>query len=121
MPYKNPRVAKEKNKIYQKKWYLKNKNTHKISRAAHRRKAKAKWRAFKKSLSCTFCGIKHPAVIDFHHINRKEKRSVNRLVRNNAFKKAYEEVKKCIPLCANCHRILHYEEYLEKVSKKSKK
>ena len=35
---------------------------------------------------------------------------------------AMEEVKKCIPLCANCHRILHWVEATEhKRTKKRKK
>jgi predicted HNH restriction endonuclease len=32
------------------------------------------------------------------------------LVKNYRFAAAMEEIKKCIPLCSNCHRILHWEE-----------
>jgi predicted HNH restriction endonuclease len=33
-----------------------------------------------------------------------------------------EETKKCIPLCANCHRILHWEEAKQKkLLRKAKK
>lgn len=70
------------------------------------------WIAFKETQACTFCGFAHPAVIDFHHVVRdKLTKKVNRLLADGSFKRAIEEATtKCIPLCANCHRILHWEE-----------
>jgi predicted HNH restriction endonuclease len=32
-----------------------------------------------------------------------------------------EEIQKCIPLCANCHRILHWEEMQKAKRKRLKK
>jgi len=32
-------------------------------------------------------------------------------VMDNCFSQAYEEVKKCEVLCANCHRIEHFNEH----------
>jgi hypothetical protein len=49
-------------------------------------------------------------IIDFHHVDRTDKQSVHFLVKNYQFAAAMEEIKKCIPLCSNCHRILHWEE-----------
>jgi predicted HNH restriction endonuclease len=47
---------------------------------------------------------------------------VHFLVKNYRFAAAMEEVKKCIPLCSNCHRILHWEEReTHKREKKRKK
>jgi hypothetical protein len=47
-------------------------------------------------------------VIDFHHVNREKKeRDVSEWVRCASYKKFYEEIKKCILLCSNCHRKLH--------------
>jgi predicted HNH restriction endonuclease len=43
-------------------------------------------------------------------VDRTDKQSVHFLVKNYRFAAAMEEIKKCIPLCANCHRILHWEE-----------
>lgn len=48
-------------------------------------------------------------VYDFHHLNPDEKKftiSENMLVSE---KKFFEEVNKCILLCANCHRLTHKE------------
>jgi hypothetical protein len=61
---------------------------------------------------CSHCGTTHPSgvIIDFHHVDRTDKQSVHFLVKNYQFAAAMEEIKKCIPLCANCHRILHWEE-----------
>ena len=58
------------------------------------------------------CGASHPAIIDFHHIDRADpnKQKVHKLVCSGRFAAAYREIEKCMVLCANCHRILHYEE-----------
>jgi predicted HNH restriction endonuclease len=69
-------------------------------------------------------GRRTPAgvIIDFHHVDRMDKQSVHHLVKNYRFAAAMEEIKKCIPLCSNCHRILHWEEReTHKREKKRKK
>lgn len=57
------------------------------------------------------CGESHPATIDFHHPEGTGKDdSISRLLSNSASKqRILEEIKRCIPLCANCHRIRHSE------------
>jgi predicted HNH restriction endonuclease len=69
-----------------------------------------KWHDYKLTLSCVQCGFSHPAVLDFHHVVYEDKQSVGELARKGRITAAIEESKKCIPLCANCHRILHYNE-----------
>jgi predicted HNH restriction endonuclease len=115
MPYKDPEKHREKRREYQKRWYEKNKAKHIAGTQKNKRENRAQWNAYKASLSCTYCGAQHPAIIDFHHVIRdKDKRAVNHLAKNAQFTAALEEVKKCIPLCANCHRILHWNEAQEK-------
>ena len=67
--------------------------------------------------SCTRCGASHPAIIDFHHVDRNDpdKHKVHQLFKSGKYKKAYEEIKKCLILCANCHRIHHWEERNQKL------
>lgn len=113
MPYKDPEVRKAKHKEYSSTHYKNNKAAVKAASKENRSQGKKKWLEFKKGLDCTHCGFAHPAVIDFHHVGLK-KYSVNDLVKNGRFGLAYKEVKQCIPLCANCHRIHHYEEYERK-------
>ena len=64
------------------------------------------------------------AALDFHHEDPTTKEgNVHRFVSNGQFAKVYEEIKKCIVLCANCHRIHHWEdrEQKKKPKKKAKK
>ena len=66
--------------------------------------------------SCSICGYnKCEAALEFHHENNKNE-NVSQLVQQNKLKAAKDEIKKCTPLCANCHRIRHeYEEITNNV------
>lgn len=115
MPYKDPAVLKAKHKEYSKKHYEKRKAEGSTRLKKSNQEKKQVWREFKETLSCSQCGIKHPAVIDFHHADPKTKiKSVHEFARTGSYKKAFAEVEKCIVLCANCHRILHYELHKKK-------
>ena len=111
MPYKDPAVRKQKHKEYSRKHYEANKETVKARSAVARRSFRKEWEEFKKKQSCIKCGFAHPAAIDFHHVQRHpSNRKLYKLLANRSFKIALEEVQKCVPMCANCHRIHHYEE-----------
>jgi DNA-directed RNA polymerase subunit RPC12/RpoP len=66
----------------------------------------------KAKCACAKCGEQRGYVLDFHHINPLEKENtVARMTSNNyTLEKVYEEIEKCIVLCANCHREFHYLE-----------
>jgi len=120
MPYKDLKKRKQKHKEYSAKYYKDNKEIEKERLKKTKKEKRAEWNAFKRTLSCAYCKFDHPAALDFHHINPKEKDdSVNQFISDGKFTKAYEEVKKCIVLCANCHRIHHYEERLIKKARRS--
>jgi len=103
-------------------WYQRNKEKHKKNVAQNKRNYRQNWATFKATLSCVKCGAAHPAIIDFHHVIRDgTKQSVNSLASDGRYAAAYEEIKKCIPLCANCHRILHWDEHVTKKRKRKKK
>jgi len=111
MPYKDESTRKKKHKEYSRKHYLKNQEEIIQKNKASKAQQKETWSEFKRGLKCTKCGFDHIAALDFHHEDPSTKEyNVNRLVSNKQFTKAYEEIKKCIVLCANCHRIHHYEE-----------
>ena len=62
---------------------------------------------------CSKCGYnKNIGALEFHHIDasQKELKLDKRTLSNVSFERIYEESKKCILLCANCHRELHYPE-----------
>lgn len=111
MPIKDPQKRKAYTAEYGKSWYQRNKEKVKAGVAKTKRANRQKFLEFKSTLSCSHCGFSHPAVIDFHHVVRDgTKQDINRLISASRYKAAYEEIKKCIPLCANCHRILHWNE-----------
>jgi hypothetical protein len=119
MPYKDPEVRKQKQKEYRTTYYEKNKETVLAATKVSAKRYKDQWREYKATLACVKCGQNHPATFDFHHVDSASKEaSVNKLVRHRAFKQAMEEVKKCLVLCANCHRIHHHEEHENKKAKK---
>lgn len=107
-----PRISKEKNQEYQRKWYKENKDLQ-IARNKARVAPKIQWiKDFKKDKSCIQCGQNHPAVLDFHHRNPLDKdRSPYLMASRNVYlKRIIDEVAKCDILCSNCHRILHWKE-----------
>jgi hypothetical protein len=119
MPYKDKTVKQTKQKTYANTYYQNNKAKVLATTTASVKKYKEQWRSFKATLSCVKCGQNHPATLDFHHIDSSTKEaSVNKLIKYRAFKRAMEEVKKCVVLCANCHRIHHHDERENKKAKK---
>lgn len=66
----------------------------------------------KETQGCENCGFNHPAALDFHHIDPSKKKEcvatmVSSCLPNETI---LTEINKCILLCANCHRVLHWEE-----------
>ena len=67
-------------------------------------------RTTKAALACVDCGEAHPATLDFHHVDPKEKeRSLGDIGKYGWSRaKALAEIAKCVILCANCHRKRHW-------------
>jgi hypothetical protein len=115
MPYKDPEVRKRKHAEYSKKYYEANKQKIITNGKIRKKIRKVDWQAFKATLSCVNCGENHPATFDFHHVERHpDNRKVHKLLQGNNIGGALEEIKKCIVLCANCHRKHHWEEDRQK-------
>lgn len=60
--------------------------------------------------SCSKCGYKkNLAALEFHHIDPlvKEFKLDSRRISNTSEENIQKELRKCILLCANCHRELH--------------
>ena len=73
---------------------------------------------YKDNLECEECGENHPACLDFHHEEPKDKiYSISTMVSQGMdIKDIQEELSKCIVLCSNCHRKLHWFEKEAKTS-----
>lgn len=67
------------------------------------------YKKYKQSQKCSRCGDNRWYVIDFHHIKDKTM-SVSLIVKKGSINQLKKELEKCIPLCANCHREIHYFE-----------
>ena len=117
MPYKDPEKQKAYNREYGKKHYKKYKKKIMARTKESRKKYQKEWHDFKAEQKCSLCGYSHPAAIDFHHIVPSENK-VNALASQRKYKQAIlEATTKCIPICANCHRKLHWEEHKKRVPK----
>lgn len=108
MPTKNKDIQKK----HRDAWYRKNKSKQ-IARQLERREflRSLLWR-YKRFLKCDVCKLSFrdiPECLDFHHLDPSKKEgsvSSRALYSKQSLKR---ELKKCIPLCANCHRTLHYQ------------
>lgn len=97
-------------KIYKAVYYKKNKIALLKERQDYIQE-KVKWlKGIKQNLKCA-CGENHPACLDFHHSNSKTKEfSIASKIRNYSKERILKEINKCIVLCSNCHRKLHWKE-----------
>ena len=109
---KHKKEFQEYNKLYQR--------THKVdlhnAKVKYSRKIRKEWETFFKRHrlnKCSLCGYdKDFSAIDFHHIKDKKFGISYFITRHRPTKKHIKslskEVNKCVILCANCHRIMHY-------------
>ena len=123
MPYKDKKVQRKRQREYSRRWYLANRSKVLANTNERKQREKTRWETYRAQQVCSHCGFSHPAVIDFHHVIRENKRSVNDLVtrHSNVDEAIREAEEKCIPLCANCHRILHWQERRHIKARRKKK
>jgi len=76
------------------------------------KQARRRWlRNYKETLKCKICGFSFKGkseCCDFHHHPKPAERPHALYVATSTSDKAlHEELKKTIPVCANCHRTIH--------------
>lgn len=68
---------------------------------------------YKSHLKCELCGENHPATLEFHHTDPGTKLLEVSVMISSAPKfskeKVLEEIGKCVVICSNCHKKLHWE------------
>ena len=107
MPYKDPEQARAASR----RSYHKNKKLWKASRnpaSKARRQAERKEREeILSQYPCICCGESDPTVIEWHHVNPEDK--VFGIKQGCSYSRTiwWEEVLKCVPVCANCHLKIH--------------
>jgi hypothetical protein len=106
--------TKEELREYNRLYYHNKVNKSKKIDTVNKRKLTIKnWlNDIKNTLKCSRCDENHPACLDFHHVDTSTKEfNLGDCVRKGYSKERIEaEIAKCIILCANCHRKLHFED-----------
>lgn len=115
MPYADPERQREANRIYSKVYYARNSDTEKARIYARKLELSAWLRKLKVDKTCNKCGENHPACLEFHHTDplKKEVNLSAASTRGWSKKRILDEVRKCIVLCSNCHRKMHWDEEKE--------
>lgn len=94
--------------------YKKNKEAYLFRSKLQKERNKVLFKEYIKGKCCSKCGDEREYVFDFHHLNPKDKKyNISDVKASGTPKRLKEELKKCIILCSNCHRELHYLERLE--------
>ena len=88
------------------------------SHKSYKKVLRGTWRDFIrkfKDLRCSKCGYdKCLSALDFHHLDPRTKSlSISQFIALQPFNRInkvriFDELQKCIVLCSNCHRELHY-------------
>jgi len=102
---------RELNPEYLKKYRQEHKKEIKENNAKRREERRLYINNYKLSNGCSICGYnKCAAALDFHHNGNKEFYLASSIGWRKNLKEIKKEMDKCIILCANCHRELHYKE-----------
>lgn len=97
-----------------KKYYYDNYDKHieyvKQYKKEHREEFNEKIKVIKTKYGCALCDEIECCCLDFHHYNGAEKDfNISKVVSNGTcWDKIIKEVNKCVLLCSNCHRKVHY-------------
>jgi len=100
--------CKECNKAYLREHYKKNKNYYNNKQKTYKQNVRDWYNEYKETLKCEKCGESDAICLDFHHENEKEFTIAQAVSSNVSIERIKEEIKKCIVLCANCHRKIHF-------------
>ena len=104
--------CKECRNIYAKKWYTENSSEQYARVKASRLKLQTEIYEYLLQNPCVDCGEARPECLEFDHVDRATKSgAIGELLANGARHKVYEEIKKCVVRCANCHKVRTAEQF----------
>jgi hypothetical protein len=106
-------MAQRDRREYFRQYYQDNSNYFKEHTRRREQEIKEFIRQQKAGLSCKHCGNTDIRVLDFHHLDKHTKEvGLSGIARKGwSNERILREIAKCEVLCANCHRILHWEEW----------
>ena len=97
---------------YRRDWYKKNREYARNKVIERKGEIKQWFKDLKSQLKCERCSESHPGCLEFHHLDPADKEiNLSEAVANKGWskEKIVNELQKCIVLCSNCHRKLHWE------------
>jgi hypothetical protein len=100
----------ESDRAIKKRRYEETKHLWRERQAKNRKRARDHIWSIKTQSKCK-CGAKHPAVLDFHHQDPSQKEvGIHEMIQDKwSIARIGKELAKCVIMCSNCHRILHYQ------------
>lgn len=109
LEYDKAEDAKNGRRLYKKDWYLRNADRMKELGFTWMQQNRVRQRQlvidYFSEHPCTDCGEPDPTVLEFHHVRGVKKYNVGSIANgSHSDKLLFEEIAKCIVLCANCHR-----------------
>lgn len=78
-----------------------------VSAVAMRNSNRAFMNRYKKFCGCKLCGEAEPIALDFHHLDPSQKDYEPSQAKTMSRSVIKAEIRKCVVLCANCHRKVH--------------
>jgi len=110
------RKSYERNKDKRKQEVLRYQKENKDKVAGWQKKQRIKRKKeffdWKATLKCSNCPENHIACLEFHHVDPSTKEGLISKLKDSPIR-LKKELKKCIVLCSNCHRKLHYNEKIK--------
>lgn len=101
------KVCRECMKDYARQRYVRIKPVRLAQNKQWRDQTLERLKEYKQGLSCQDCGVSDWRVIEFDHLSDKTG-NIADLVYKWSWKRLKEEIDKCEPVCANCHRVRTY-------------
>ena len=99
----------EKKLKYNREFYIKNKERLLEYQKERYKKLLTIFQNWRQTLSCSVCNEKETVCLEFHHYSDEKKEgNVIHMVTRSA-KAVARELEKCIVVCANCHRKIHFK------------
>jgi len=101
-------TCRECQKSFRANWYRKNKDRHLQNVKTRKYRVRDEARQFVldylSTHPCSECGESDPVVLEFHHIEGKDKDISHMVVDGRSLAAIQVEIERCRVVCANCHR-----------------
>lgn len=113
------RICKTCVKKYDSTYYKKDKNRIRNIVKKYNNKVKTWYDEYRKTLKCNVCSENRYWVLEWHHLdpNQKDFNIGNVVNSGYSIETIKKEIEKCICVCANCHRDIHYQNKKQTIKK----